>query len=99
MAEQKQIGVVIEAFDLIKTISAKQGSTALELQNSLGLSRDKTFRLLATLREVEIVEECGGGVYGLGKTMAKLWAAYRSNLDREIDQRIKDKLETEVRGG
>ena len=98
MTEQKQIGVVIEAFDLIKTISAMSGATALELQNSLGLSRDKTFRLLATLRGLGVVEELGDGRYGLGQTMSRLWAGYRSYLDREIDRLTKIKLDTEVGG-
>ena len=95
MAGQKQIRVVIESFDLMKGIASEPGITAPQLQQAVGFTRDKTYRMLATLIAVGAVEERGSGKYELSRGIADLWCAFRDNLDRKIDRLEKEKLETE----
>ncbi|MBW2618505.1 MAG: hypothetical protein JRC92_06495 [Deltaproteobacteria bacterium] len=96
MSRDLTIKTIIEAVAVLREISLRGGATAIDLQDSLNLSRDKTFRLLATLKKEEMVEDLGDGKYGLGEEMARLWAAFRSRLSLEMDERQKILIETEV---
>ena len=59
---------VVNAFDLLEALAAENGNpTAASLSSKLKISRNKIFRILATLQEKELVEhDEATGVYRLG---------------------------------
>lgn len=62
------VQAVVKAFDLLETLAAEDSSPTVPLlANKLDLSRNKVFRLLATLEEKNLVERDEvTGVYRLG---------------------------------
>lgn len=96
MNRTNKIQAVEDAVGLLNETAHIGNATAQELQRVTGFTRDKTYRLIATLIATGMLTDQGSGRYGLGETAARLWAAYRDRLAREIDHNQKILVETEV---
>lgn len=96
MGRAKTIKTVDDALTLLAEVAEAGGATAAELERNLNFSRDKTFRMIRTLKRRGFLKDRGNGLYGLGHQVAVLWASYRDRIDREIDDRQRRKTQTEV---
>ncbi|CAN2041047.1 IclR family transcriptional regulator [Candidatus Magnetomoraceae bacterium gMMP-15] len=86
-----RIDSIYKCFDILRFIrDSRKAVSGKHIANEIGYPQATVMSHLATLEDLNVIKECGGGLYELGMELALFWAKMKARKEHEKERVIKE---------